>query len=98
MWNLIILTKVKKFDWLLIHEKLHTRVRLSKFIQNEFAKEMRNRLPVNPWSNNDAQINDIFDQLELINNGECNGLSELSKALLNCWKICNDRNNKYLEV
>lgn len=26
--------KVKIFAWLLIHEKLHTKIRLSKFVQN----------------------------------------------------------------
>lgn len=33
LWNLMILPKVKIFVWLFIHEKLQTRVRLSKFVQ-----------------------------------------------------------------
>ncbi|XP_068331554.1 uncharacterized protein [Pyrus communis] len=55
---------------------------------------MWNLSPVGPWKNNLTQFNNVLDWMELIDNVECNDLSDLSKAILNCWQIWNDRNNK----
>ncbi|CAN6718715.1 unnamed protein product [Malus baccata var. baccata] len=55
---------------------------------------MWNLSPVSPWKNNLTQFNNALDWMELIDNVECNDLSDLSKAILNGWQIWNDRNNK----
>ncbi|XP_028948065.2 uncharacterized protein [Malus domestica] len=55
---------------------------------------MWNLSPVSPWKNNLTQFNNVLDWMELIDNVECNDLGDLSKAILDCWQIWNDRNNK----
>lgn len=55
---------------------------------------MWNFSQVSPWINNNFQVNHVLDWMENLSCNEEVELSDLSKAILTCWQIWQDRNTK----
>lgn len=109
MWKLWIPPKVKIFAWLFILDRLHIQNLNTScpicngneesqnhlFLNCYYAIQVWNFSQVSPWINNNFQVNHVL--LDWLENLSCNEeveLSDLSKAILTCWQIWQDRNTK----